>query len=110
MGQQPFPWEFFAQGGESPVITQAVGERVTTLPSTEYIKRITEAMRDFYGIKVESNNKASASVGSTLDGMEVPIEYTEGAPVSSDKKDESYKWTDEDSRKLVNEITNEAFR
>ena len=110
MGQQPFPWEFFAQGGESPVITQAAGVRVTAPASDAYIKRITEAMRDFYGIKVESNNKASASVGSTLDGMGVPIENIAGAPVPSDKKDESYKWTDEDSRKLVNEITNEAFR
>ena len=111
MGQQPFPWEFFAQGGESPVITQAAGVRVTAPASDAYIKRITEAMRDFYGIKVKSNNKASAAVASTLEvDLGVPIENTAGAPVSSDKKDESYKWTDEDSRKLVNEITNEAFR
>ena len=114
MGQQPFPWEFFAQGGESPVITQAAGARVAAIPGFELelddlVKEMTARMREELGIKVESNNQASIKVqgGGLIPNANQPQQWTLG--VDPDKKDESFKWNDINSRKLLDEMSREAF-
>ena len=114
MGQQPFPWEFFAQGGDAPVITQEAGVRATALPDFELelddlVKEMTARMREELGIKVESNNQASREVqgGGLIPNANQPQQWA--VATDPDKKDESFKWNDINSRKLLDEMSREAF-